>query len=215
MMEQLGDLELAGDNLTTTTVVKETPVHYATRYSSVRNVHTLLHESLSVLSWNLGHLVLPDLVQRCLLMWLVEGRSQEPEGEETVLVRPKGDGTAEALTELYMQWMVNVVYTEFPMSLMAIVTCAGYSHDELLLLLDLPLNHRVVGALSRQLDKFDSRGTGHVLQTQLHGELLATWSAMEATNVRLLKYLHFLLQMCNSLDDLRDELATLLVAEAL
>jgi len=123
-------------------------------------------------------MVLPTHVQSCLRTWLAEdavARVREPEGEEAVLqVDP-----LEALTELCVAWIACVPRLGPSVTLLSIVTCAGYGHDVLPLLLDLPLRRRGFPALLHQLRKFARREPEHALLLQLQHELSAAWRELE------------------------------------
>jgi ankyrin repeat protein len=274
MMEMLSDLDLEGGSLTATTAEKlETPAHYAARYGSHREVHTLLQcltrafgdlgelpelgaenpldavdangktslfiagtlplssgsggigrwalevEAVAVAVGSLAdrdekvqllldhgarlfpagvlatglassasipdspsQMVLPTHVQSCLRTWLAEdavARVREPEGEEAVLQADGEVDSLEALAELCMAWIACVPRLGPSVTLLSIVTCAGYGHDVLPLLLDLPLRRRGFPALLHQLRKFARREPEHALLLQLQHELSAAWRELE------------------------------------
>ncbi|EGZ23200.1 hypothetical protein PHYSODRAFT_324431 [Phytophthora sojae] len=103
-----------------------------------------------------SRLVLPLQVQQCLRDWVVEMRSRidEPEDEEAVHAADEDD-LVEAVAELCMQWMASVACVGSWASLLPIVICAGYAHDVVPLLVELPLQRWALPALLRQLEKFE------------------------------------------------------------
>ncbi|GMF33252.1 unnamed protein product [Phytophthora lilii] len=126
-----------------------------------------------------SRIVFPVHVQRCLRTWIVEDgpRSDEPEGEDAA--HPGADDDmVEALVELCMQWMASVSCVGSWASLLPILICAGYAHDVLPLLVELPLQRWALPAFLRQLEKFARHQLCHPLLLQLHDELAEACEAI-------------------------------------
>ncbi|KAF1779705.1 Ankyrin repeat-containing domain [Phytophthora cactorum] len=89
-----------------------------------------------------SRMILPLQVQHCLRTWLVEGvwhgSNEEPEDEETAHTGPNKN-MVEALTELCVRWMSSVTCSGSWASLLPIFICAGYAHEFVPLLVELPL----------------------------------------------------------------------------
>ncbi|KAG7376049.1 hypothetical protein PHYPSEUDO_014559 [Phytophthora pseudosyringae] len=131
-------------------------------------------------------IVLPPQVQSCLLRWVVEAgvrqdAHEEPEDEETAHAGPS-NGLVDALTELCVQWMASVACVGSWAALLPILICAGYAHDVVSLLVELPLHRWALPGLLRQLEKFARHQLCHPLLLQLHDELLEAYQAAEMTN---------------------------------
>ncbi|KAG6613619.1 uncharacterized protein IUM83_04520 [Phytophthora cinnamomi] len=141
----------------------------------------LLVRMLSASTSRIPHLVLPVPVQYCLGIWLVESGAGAAEFEgETVVSDSSNNLLMEALTELCMQWIPCVVCPGLPATMITFVTCAGYAHEVLPLLLSLPLHRAAFRGLLRWLHKFTANnGSGHVLLLQLHDELSEAWHENE------------------------------------
>jgi hypothetical protein len=120
-----------------------------------------------------ARLVFSDRVQRCLREWVVEdgAHPEEPEDEEAAHACG-GNSLVEALAELCMQWLAGTACAGSRASLLPILICAGYAHDVVPLLVELPLQRWALPALLRQLEKFSRQQLGHALLLQLHDELL-------------------------------------------
>lgn len=96
---------------------------------------------------NSHYLVLPVQIQRCLLMWLVEARVHENKVQDA-------DVSVEALTEFCMRWVVYIANCGSSLTLVSIVACAGFGHELLPMLVELPLRRREVSKWLRQLEKY-------------------------------------------------------------
>ncbi|POM72323.1 Hypothetical protein PHPALM_10976 [Phytophthora palmivora] len=129
--------------------------------------------------------ILPVPVQRFLRIWIVEDEAcygtDEPEDEETVHTGPNVD-LVEALTELCVQWMTSVSCTGSWGSLLPLI-CAGYAHDIVALLVELPLQRSRLPALLHQLEKFARHQLRHPLLLQLHNELLEASRVVEVASI--------------------------------
>ncbi|KAG3014195.1 hypothetical protein PC121_g12276 [Phytophthora cactorum] len=128
-----------------------------------------------------SRMILPLQVQHCLRTWLVEGvwhgSNEEPEDEETAHTGPNKN-MIEALTELCVRWMSSVTCSGSWASLLPIFICAGYAHEFVPLLVELPLQNWAVPVLLRQLEKFARHQLCHPLLLQLHHELLEAFQAV-------------------------------------
>lgn len=135
--------------------------------------------------FNSPHLVLPVQVQRCLQMWLIDPRARdgdhgdnEEEDEDNLAENP--DFPIEAFSELCMRWIANIDYSGSSLTLISIVTCAGYGYELLPLLVGLPLRRQGFSVWLRQLKKYATHDRGHILLLELYDELLSAWNEQEA-----------------------------------
>ncbi|KAE9066191.1 hypothetical protein PF005_g27076 [Phytophthora fragariae] len=136
----------------------------------------LATELTSAGSRTASRVLLPARVQQCLRAWIVEHRSRtdEPEDEEAAHAVDEHD-LVEAVAELCMRWMAGVACIGSWTALLPIVICAGYAHDVVPLLVELPLQRRALPDLLRQLEKFARHRLCHALLLQLHNELLEAY----------------------------------------
>ncbi|OWZ19001.1 hypothetical protein PHMEG_0006807 [Phytophthora megakarya] len=127
--------------------------------------------------------IFPGTAQRCLQMWIVEDGicHDEPEDEETTEATRNVD-LVEALTELCVQWMASVTCTGSWASLLPILICAGYAHEIVPLLAELPVRSAALSVLLRQLEKFARHQLRHPLLLQLHNELREVLQVLETTS---------------------------------
>ncbi|KAG7376048.1 hypothetical protein PHYPSEUDO_014558 [Phytophthora pseudosyringae] len=149
--------------------------HGARLFSSEFLASALAHESSSS-ALKASRLIFPVQVQNCLRAWVVEDgvRIIEPEDEEATHASDIG-GLLDALAELGMQWVTSVDRIGPWAPVFPILVCAGYTHDVVPLLVELPLQRRELPALLRQLGKFSRHQLRHTLLLQLHDEL---WEAI-------------------------------------
>ncbi|GMF31894.1 unnamed protein product [Phytophthora fragariaefolia] len=129
------------------------------------------------------HVVLPVLVQHCLRVWVVGTRTDTAQPEDDAEVsNDRGNSMIEALTDLCMHWIGYVACPGIPMTLVAVVTCAGYAHEVLPLLLSLPLRRAAFRLMLSCLMKLTTRNaSGHTLLPRLHDELSEAWHDINST----------------------------------
>ncbi|POM66248.1 Hypothetical protein PHPALM_17926 [Phytophthora palmivora] len=120
-------------------------------------------------------LTLPAQVQRCLQVWLTE-RLNQTDFEGLVLIGGERS-TVESLVELCIQWIACATGLGTSLTLIAVVTCAGYAHELLPLLLDLPLRRQKIPTLLHQLQTFATHQNSALL-IQFHAEMRSAWYAL-------------------------------------
>ncbi|RLN98095.1 hypothetical protein BBJ28_00025073, partial [Nothophytophthora sp. Chile5] len=137
----------------------------------------LAHELASAASTS-STVLLPLKIRRCLALWLVEGPAQSHEaglqGEAWV-------ATDTSLTVLCMHWVVSVALRGPSANLLPILISAGYAHELVPLLLELPLHRSQIPSVLHQLELFARGRPSRALALQLHDELLEAWESLLAT----------------------------------
>ncbi|KAG7375224.1 hypothetical protein PHYPSEUDO_002422 [Phytophthora pseudosyringae] len=135
-----------------------------------------------------SHLVLPVQVQKCLQRWLTDPRTcnRDPAEQQPCDGDPhqSGEFPLEALTEICMRWITMTSYSGSPLILVASVTCAGYSHEVLPLLVGLPIHCDGFPSWLRQLEKYARHGAVHPFLLQLSEELATAWNSLAALGRR-------------------------------
>ncbi|RLN92085.1 hypothetical protein BBJ28_00022364 [Nothophytophthora sp. Chile5] len=139
--------------------------------------HFLAHQLAGAASTS-STALLPLKVRRCLALWLIEGPAQSHEvglqGEAWVAIDT-------SLTALCMRWVASVVLSGPSANLVPILISAGYTHELIPLLLELPLHRSQIPTVLRQLELFARARPSRALVLQLHDELLEAWESLPVT----------------------------------
>ncbi|KAG6613606.1 uncharacterized protein IUM83_04524 [Phytophthora cinnamomi] len=172
-----------GNERMVSVTIRDAKVQLLLEHGARLFTHVFLETELE-LEDSLSRVKLPAQVQQCLRTWIVEDGTpvDEPEDDETVHTSDGSDLT-EAVAELCMQWVASVACVGSWPSLIPVVICAGYAHDVVPLLVELPLQRWTLPALLHQLEKFARHQLCHALLLELHNELLEACQAATTPNV--------------------------------